>query len=215
MKEETPYQYDDTNLLFDYGFSNFEKVKVYDYETKFIVTDESFFHSDSDIFGDSRPIFSMDNSSMMILPKTLTFSDLNSTLTIESESNTDKVATVTYDYKGVYLGKADIFFSKSAEQDFAFDSPEEIAKRNEVKPTYIYINHIIYAILGIFVVIVLYTFIRKFLKSIHFSERRQASRRWHKRKKHVPGPSFKAYKKEAKSKPRRKKKKRSSSYIDI
>ena len=215
MKEETPYQYDDTNLLFDYGFSNFEKVKVCDYETKYIVTDESFFHSDSDVFGDSRPIFSMDNSSMMILPKTLTFSDLHTTLTIDSESDTDKVATVTYDYKGVYLGKADIFFSKAAEQDFSFDSAEEIAKRNEVKPTYIYINHIIYGILGLFAVIVLYTLIRKFLKSVHFSERRKASRRWHKRKKHVPGPSFKAYKKEGKVKPRRKKKKRSSSYIDI
>ena len=215
MKEETPYQYDDTNLLFDYGFSNFEKVKVYDYETKYIVTDESFFHSDSDIFGDSRPIFSMDNSSMMILPKTLTFKDLNSTLTIDSTSESDKVATVTYDYKGVFLGKADIFFSKSTEKDFAFDSEEDIAKRNEQKPTYIYINHIIYVVLGIFIVIAVFTLVRKFLKNIHFSERRKASRRWHKRKKHVPGPSFKAYKKNSASRPRRKKKKRSSSYIDI
>ena len=215
MKEETPYQYDDTNLLFDYGFSNFEKVRVYDYESKFVVTDESFFHSDSDVFGDSTPIFTMDNSSMLILPKTIAFKDLNSSLKIDSESDSDKVATVTYDYKGVFLGKADIFFSKASEKDFAFDSEEDIAAKNETKPTYIYINHIIYAVLGIFAAIMIFTLIRKFLKSIHFSERRSASRRWHKRKKHIPGPSFKAYKKEAGSRNRRKKKKRSSSYIDI
>ena len=215
MKEETPYQYDDTNLLFDYGFSNFEKVKVYDYETKYTVTDESFFHSDSDVFGDSRPIFTMDSSSMVILPKTLTFKDLNSTLSFDSSSDSEKVATVSYDYKGVYLGKADIFFSKSSENDFSFDSAEDLAKLKEKKPTYIFINHVIYVVLGLFGAIAVFTFIRKFLKNIHFTERRKASRRWRRRKKHVPGPSYKAYKKRDGRRPVRKKKKRSSSYIDI
>ncbi|MBR5992683.1 MAG: D-alanyl-D-alanine carboxypeptidase [Lachnospiraceae bacterium] len=215
MKEETPYQYDDTNLLFDYGFSNFEKVRVYDYETKFIVTDESFFHSDSDVFGDSRPIFTMDNSSMVILPKTLTFSDLNSTLSIDNESDSDKVATVTYDYKGVYLGKADIFFSKSAETEFAFDKSDASDLEEQKKPTYIYINNIIYVVLGVFGAIMLFTLIKRLFRNVHFAERRKASRRWHKRKRHVPGPSYKAYKKEVRSGRPRKKKKRSSSYIDI
>ena len=215
MKEETPYQYDDTNLLFDYGFSNFEKVKVYDYETKYTVTDESFFHSDSDVFGDSRPIFTMDSSSMVILPKTLTFKDLNSSLSFDSLAGSEKVATVNYDYKGVYLGKADIFFSKASESDFSFDSAEDIARLNEKKPTYIFINHVIYVVLGLFGAILIFTFIRKFLKNIHFTERRKASRRWRRRKKHVPGPSYKAYKKSGGRKPVRKKKKRSSSYIDI
>ena len=151
---------------------------------------------------------------MVILPKTLNFKDLNSSLTIVSDSDSEKVATVTYDYKGVYLGKADIFFSKSSEKDFSFDSAEDIAKLNEKKPTYIFINHVIYVVLGLFGAILLFTLIKKFLKNIHFSERRKASRRWRKRKKHVPGPSYKAYKKNGK-RPVRKKKKRSSSYIDI
>ena len=215
MKEETPYQYDDTNLLFDYGFSNFEKVRVYDYETKYTVTDESFFHSDSDVFGDSTPIFSMDTSSIVILPKTLSFNDLNSTLSIVTDSNSDKVASVTYDYKGVYLGKADIFFSDSIETEFAFDKADTSSGDDEEKPTYIYINNIIYIVLGIFGVIVIFTLTKKILKNVHFAERRKASRRWHKRKRHVPGPSYKAFKKESRSTRPRKKKKRSSSYIDI
>ena len=215
MKEETPYQYDDTNLLFDYGFSNFEKVRVYDYETKYTVTDESFFHSDSDVFGDSTPIFSMDTSSIVILPKTLSFNDLNSTLSIVTDSNSDKVASVTYDYKGVYLGKADIFFSDSIETEFAIDKADTSSGDDEEKPTYIYINNIIYIVLGIFGVIVIFTLTKKILKNVHFAERRKASRRWHKRKRHVPGPSYKAFKKESRSTRPRKKKKRSSSYIDI
>ena len=72
---------------------------------------------------------------MVILPKTLTFKDLNSTLSFDSSSDSEKVATVSYDYKGVYLGKADIFFSKSSESDFSFDSAEDLAKLNEKKPT--------------------------------------------------------------------------------
>ncbi len=42
MKEETPYQYDDTLALFNYGFNNFEKIKVANYETKYNM---QFFHS--------------------------------------------------------------------------------------------------------------------------------------------------------------------------
>ncbi len=190
MKEETPFQYDDTNLLFDYGFSNFEKIKVSDYETKYTVTDESFFHSDQDIFGSSAPILSMDNTSKIILPKTTSFEDLTSSITINSETDSDLVATVTYDYHGMYLGKASIYFSKALESDFVFDE-NELPVEEPQKPTYIYINHIIYAVLGLFVLVIVFTLLKKLFSNFHFGKRIRIAKRIKRRKKYNKGPKYK------------------------
>lgn len=215
MQEENPYQYDDTNTLLDYGFSNFERVKVSDYETKYIITDETFFHSDSSVFGDSSSILSLDTNAYITLPKTTSFNNLTSTLTLNKEENSDTIATITYRYNNVFLGNADILFSQKAETSFVFDEtePEIVSEESEEKePVFIYINYVIYAIIGLFVLVVIIAILHKILATYHFAERRKASRRFRKRK-ITHGPSFKAYKniKEKKVK----KKKRSSSYIDL
>lgn len=191
MKEETPYQYDDTNLLFDYGFSNFEKISVSDYETKYTVTDESFFHSDQDVFGSSAPILAMDNNAKIILPKTTSFDDLNSSIEINSETDSDLVATVTYDYHGMYLGKTSIYFSKALESEFVFDETEIIQEEENKKPTYIYINQIIYAVLGLFGLVVIFTLFKKLFSNFHFGKKIKIAKRIKKRKKYSKGPKYK------------------------
>lgn len=221
MKEETPFQYDDTNTLFDYGFSNFEKIKVNDYETKYVVTDETFFHSDSAVFGDSSSILSMDNNSEIILPKTISFDDLTSSLVL-SNNDKDIIATVTYSYGGVILGNADIYYANRKDSSFVFDesSAEEKDFQTEEKkePTFIFINYILYGVGGLLAFIVVIFITKKILSYYHFGERIKASRHWRKRKKFVPGPSYKAMKKEQRknrNKPKTKKKVRSSSFIDM
>ncbi|MBP5454076.1 MAG: D-alanyl-D-alanine carboxypeptidase, partial [Lachnospiraceae bacterium] len=177
MQEENPYQYDDTNTLLDYGFSNFDRVKVSDYETKYIITDETFFHSDSSVFGDSSSILSLDNDAYITLPKTTSFNNLTSTLTLNKEAGSDTIATITYRYNNVFLGNADILFSQKAETSFVFDEtePEIVDEEAEEKePVFIYINYIIYAIIGLFVLVVIIAVLHKILATYHFAERRKA-----------------------------------------
>lgn len=88
MKEEDPYQYTDTINLFDYGYSNFQKVRAYDYEDRYSMDGGSFLDAGSSLFGSSStPSFSLSQDSEVILPNTLSFSDLTATVTPVSNDN--------------------------------------------------------------------------------------------------------------------------------
>lgn len=186
MQEESPYQYDDTNTLFDYGFSNFEKVKLNDIGTDYIITDDSFFHSDSDVFGDSSNILSMDTNSFIILPKTINKEDLVSSLVLNEDIASDNIATVTYSYNNVYLGSANILYSKKSEKEFIFDSnndlPNSESSESDKEPTFIYVDYILYGVGALFVVVIVLSVIIKLLSVYHFSERRKAASHWKKRR---------------------------------
>lgn len=213
MKEETPYQYDDTNTLLDYGFSNFEKIKVIDYEKKYTVTDETFFHSDSAVFGDCSSVFSLDSNASIIVPKTTDFNSLSSYLSLNENKEEDLVGTITYLFNDIYLGKANIYFTNTNDSQFLFDetnidNPEN--ETDEEEPVFIYVNYIIYGFVALFVLIVLVTFLSKLLSNYHFAERRKARNRWKKRNR-FSGPSFKTYKR----KDKKIKRNNSSSYIDL
>lgn len=220
MKEETPYQYDDTNTLFDYGFSNFEKIKVCDFETKYVVTDESFFHSDAAVFGDSSDILSMDKNATLILPKTISFSELNSELLL-SNAGDDTIASVTYSYGGVFLGDANIYYTKKDAQAFVFDEAEEeiTETKEDNEPTFIFINYILYAVGGVVLLILLIVIIKKLLSNFHFGERIKVSmnrrlRIKRRRRSYKSGSNYNSMKKEKKKKPRRKFERRSD-YLDL
>ncbi|MBQ4541174.1 MAG: hypothetical protein IJA37_08395 [Alistipes sp.] len=45
--EESPYQFTDTIALFDYGFENFQRVKISDHETGYTMTNTGFLESGS------------------------------------------------------------------------------------------------------------------------------------------------------------------------
>lgn len=183
MQEETPYQYRDTVTLFDYGFSNFDIVRISDYDSKYTITDDSFFHTDSDVFGNSSGILFMDSNSKLILPKTISFDDISSTLCLNDNSDSDTIAEVEYSYKGILLGKADILFSDKSKKEFVFDkNTESVEQADEDEPLFIYINYILYGVGILFLLIIILSLIRKVLSTYHFAERKKASRHWHKRK---------------------------------
>lgn len=192
MKEETPYQYNDTVTLLDYGFANFEKVKASDYEKKYSVTDENFFHSNISVFGDSSSLFTIDSSSV-IVPKNASFEDLTTSLTFNDDVNSNEIATIRYEYNGAYVGKANILYKKSNNSSFTFNMTEPkieyedfVEEDIEEEPQYIYINYIIYGVIALLLLIFLISIIAKVFSSYHFSERRKASRRWKKRKSYGP-----------------------------
>lgn len=183
MQEETPNQYIDTLSLFDYGFNDFEAVKVSETENKYAVTPEDFFHSDASVFGDSSSLFEIDPASLVILPKTVSFSGLASTLVYDKD-DPNTIGTVYYSYNGVPLGKAKVILSEKKQKRFAFDSTDpEIAIEEEpdidddTEPTFIYVNYIIYAIIILFVLVFITAMLVKLISNTHFAGQKHKRRR--------------------------------------
>ena len=127
LMEERPYQYEDTLALFQYGFENFHRVSIDDNETKYNVESIDLFEADSDIFGDSTPLISMESGKYVILPNTAEFSDTESKLTYQS-ANADKesnvIATVNYSYSDIPVGSCNIVFTKNSVNAFSFSTAE-------------------------------------------------------------------------------------------
>lgn len=193
MKEETPYQYEDTVTLFDYGFSNFEKVSVADKETKYLITKDDFFHSDSSLFGDTTSILYLDTTSNIIVPKNISFSDLTTHLTYNEDSSSETIAKLTYSFNGVYLGSADVLYMNKGKKSFIFDETNPEVQSDETpddEPTFIYINYIIYGLVGLLFLVLIITLIIKFFSNYHFAERRRARRRWGSKKPSAHGPDY-------------------------
>lgn len=215
MQEETPYQYEDSATLFDYGFDNFEKVKVSDMETKYTVTREDFFHSDSSVFGDSSSILKIDSTSNVIVPKTTGFEGLHSTLSYNDDRESSTIASLLYDFNGHYMGKSKILYQSRQENGFVFDDTNpEVNDPSTVsdepgEPTFIYINTIIYIVLGVLALVVIITIIVKICSNYHFAERRSARKRSRRHRKSAYGPDY------SKTTKRPKNRKNKDLYIDL
>ena len=126
FRDETPYHYTDTLALYEYGFQNFQKVNVSQMETKYEIDDTGLFYSDNDIFGSSRPLLSLNRESSILLPKTLRFSDLTSSLSYE-DAGEGQAAVITYSYRDVFLGSASVDLAVDAGESYRFDTPGQSA----------------------------------------------------------------------------------------
>ncbi|MCM1173451.1 MAG: D-alanyl-D-alanine carboxypeptidase [Blautia sp.] len=123
FKEESPNQFTDTVELFNYGFQNFQVLNVSENEKKFNIENVNFFQADNDIFGNSRPILSIDTDSYVIVPNMAGFSDLDSTINYDiSEDN--HVAQIDYTYNDVYVGSAYVNLSEYARTIYQFETTE-------------------------------------------------------------------------------------------
>ena len=199
MKDEAPYQYEDTIALFTYGFSNFEKVNVAQTETKYNIDNTGLFYSGNDIFGSSQSILSLNKNDYVILPKTASFQDLDSTISYETE-NENQAAVITYTYHDVYIGSVSLNFADNQETSAnLFNTSEDEPDVAESTDTsFIFIN--IIKILGVLAAAAIIGFlvllIKLFLKNFEFGGRGQ-----------------KNWKKE--SRPRRKNKRGSGEFKDF
>ncbi len=170
LKDESPQQYEDTIALFNYGFSNFEKINVSQQETKYQI-DNSLFYTENAIFGTSKPLLSLDVNDHIILPKTIDFEDITSSISYEEQSG-DCVATVTYTYQDAYIGQASIHYVKDS-TSYAFDAvePQEEEEPEEKTAPYIYVNWVM-VLVGAAVIIavgLLALVVRSYLGNFHLS----------------------------------------------
>ncbi len=182
LHDYSPRQYTDTIALLDYGFANFETVNVSSVETKYNVNSSGFFYSDIEIFGSSKPFLSLNTEDCITLPKTVDFSQTQSTISY-NEVTEDTVAIISYTYEGHYIGEATIDLTVDTQTTYDFESgiPTQQAPVEEEKSsggTTIFINilKVILWILGIADGLILLTVIIAFFRNFHFERKEPTTR---------------------------------------
>lgn len=133
FKEESPEQFTDTVELLNYGFQNFQILNVSENEEKFNIENVNFFQSDNDIFGNSKPILSIDTDSYVIVPNMAGFSDLDSMIDYHIAED-DHVAKIDYTYNDVYVGSAYVNLSEYAESVYQFEIVKSASASEEETP---------------------------------------------------------------------------------
>ena len=193
MRDESPLQYEDTLSLFEYGFSNFDKVNISQTETKYNIDNAGFFYSENDIFGSSKPILSLNKDDYIVLPKTASFEDTVSTISYDTEKE-NQAAVITYTYHDVFIGSAALDLAGSDQDAYTFDmvtGTQDTNKDSPSGPSFIFINivKVILWIIGSIAAVFLLLFLRAFLKNYQFTHRNSRlawRRRRRKRQNHYP-----------------------------
>lgn len=188
MKEESPSQFTDTVDLLNYAFSNFESVNVALNETKYNISNADFFQTDNDIFGSSKPILSLNQESYLVLPKTASFADTESSISYDVE-NENQIAKIDYMYNGVYVGSASVDIAQSTVSSYDFDSAVEKPPVEEPEENLIFINikKVLTFVLIAAGVLILLLVLRAVIRNYSFSGRRRRRARRRVRRKYSSG----------------------------
>ena len=183
LRDEAPYQYEDTISLFDYGFGNFIKVNVSQNETKYDIDNLGLFYGGNDLFGSSAPILSLNKDDCVILPRSIPLDQVDSSISYDT-ANENQAAVITYTYHGVDVGTVGVNFSVNRTNAYQFDTfSREDPEGTDIEDTspVIYIN-VIRVLLGLAaaaVVVFVAALSRLLLKNYQFSNinNRHARRR--------------------------------------
>lgn len=121
FNEESPRQFTDTVELFDYGFNNFQVMNIAENEDRYQIEASGFLQTGNDIFGSSKPILSIDSDSYVIIPNTISFSDLNSEIDY-NVSDENRIAQIRYSYNNSYVGCAYLDLASDNASSYDFDT---------------------------------------------------------------------------------------------
>ena len=178
MKEETPDQFNDTVTLFNYGFSNFKKIKVSEVDTKYTTSNTSFFESGQDIFGNSKSILELDKNGYIMIPASAEFTDVESSIGYDKLAE-NQVAMINYTYNDIFVGSVPVNLAENTE---IYDFESESTSANSV--TIINVKNVILWIIGITLFLSVLMFITRYVNQYHFGGKkgRMAKKR---RKRHV------------------------------
>ena len=158
LKEEAPAQYTDTIELFNYGFENFKSLSLADIKNEYSV-DNHFFTSDIDLLGSSKTILSFNKDDYIILPNTISYSDLTSKVLYDKKI-INSIASIHYYYKNNFLGRINVELAKNEPLLYDFSNQElntlKIIESDSENTIFINISHIL---LGLFFIIIFITFL--------------------------------------------------------
>ncbi len=162
MNAKSPDQFKDTVSLFDWGFSNFTTANIYDNDKTYVSADSSYGMDVVDVLGDSAPLLNMDRNSIVVLPKTASFSDVTSYITMATEEE-NCMATAHYQYGTHNIGSSQIYITAHTgslqDNSGELEQIEEIPPVVEEEPSPIYVNikkialYVIPSVLSIFLII--------------------------------------------------------------
>lgn len=188
MRDEAPNHYEDTISLFEYGFSNFERVNVAQTETKYNIDNTGLFYSGNDIFGSSRPFLSLNKEDFIVLPRTIPFEEVSSSISYEA-ADESQAAVISYSYQEVPLGTVRVDFNADSQEPSIFDmkggegaaAPDQNGSDDSV----IFVN-VRFLLIGAAVLaglLLLWLIVHLILKNYNFSPR-SGRRGWRKRNRH-------------------------------
>lgn len=133
LNAESPEQYKDTVTLFDFGFSHFTTANIYENDKTYVVAD-SFYDVDVlDVLGNSSPLLHMDQDAIIILPKSATFADTTSYITMSAEGS-NAAATAHYQYGTHHIGEAPIYMTSVAGVTNESGTLEQAGEISQVAP---------------------------------------------------------------------------------
>ncbi len=183
LKDENPYQYEDTIALFNYGFSNFEKVNIAQAETKYQIADEGLFYGGNDLMGSSEAFLSIDKKDFVVLPRNITLADTESEISYENLSDTE-AARIYYSFQGVPIGSAALLFAEQSDPNQLFDVLKE-GEGDPAKndPGFVLVNTL--AIISIVIAILIFLFLIWFVIAFLKAYQNSAAQRRHIRRKNL------------------------------
>lgn len=166
LKEESPSQFTDTAVLFNYGFNNFEAINVSQNDSRYMPNDSLFFESEHDVFGKSGAILSLDENSTIIIPKTSSIEDTTYTVSYDLTQNDlavnpNALAKVIYTFNDVPIGNALLCYEGSSSDGSRGGS-------SHTHTTYINVKYLfVFAV----VFVLLTTLICSVITRVHFSHK--------------------------------------------
>ena len=179
----------DTAALLDYA-NNFHKLNIAENEQTFVVGNAYDFSIESGDLNSSASLISIDESSHVILPNTVSFSDIVPSITFEEHADGNKVY-LTYEFAGQTVGKALISLEEQTEEEFNFSETESKGENTENNgPKYITINlKVIFIVIAIVSIVLfggisLYRFYKKNRAKIRKAINIQQKRRFLKRRRY-------------------------------
>lgn len=181
MHDEAPYQYQDTIALFEYGFSNFQKINVSQADDKYNIDNTGLFYSGNDIFGSSQPFLSLNQDDFILLPRTATIEDAESSISYDT-GNESQAAVISYTYQDVPIGSVRVIFSANREENSLFDAaPEDVQPILEPEPEkpVIFVN-VVYIFIGagcLAGIVLIVLLVRAVLRNYAFAGRKRHHRR--------------------------------------
>ncbi len=195
LKDEAPYQFLDSAALLDYGFDGFMKLNISDHEDRYMLNSATFFKTNLDILGSSKPILILNASDYVVIPKTASFEDLSVTVNYDNLPY-NAVATLDYSLNGHKTGSTAIEFADNTVQPFDFSNVVKASAGEDIPRkfipgknlVFISITRLIVILIVILLVILLVFFARNVFSHYKHSDRHSMQRikkRYKKRKKQL------------------------------
>ena len=157
-------------------------------ETKYNIDNTGLFYSGNDIFGSSRPFLSLNKEDFIVLPRTIPFEEVSSSISYEA-ADESQAAVISYSYQEVPLGTVRVDFNADSQEPSIFDMEggegAAAPDQNGGDDSVIFVN-VRFLLIGAAVLaglLLLWLIVHLILKNYNFSPR-SGRRGWRKRNRH-------------------------------